>query len=169
MTGHVKIRDFSKLVGKLVSVYPAVRYGLLYVKPLEQIKYLALTNNLKAFMEVRNHSLEIFNRYLSKIPSTCQSIRQPNQGNSSHGYWSAEERKMPINFLKLKAAFFGYKCLARNVRESNFVLHIDNTTAITYINKMGGVRFKHLNELCQEIWHCCETRNLLIHASYIIS
>lgn len=34
---------------------------------------------------------------------------------------------------------------------------------------MGGVKFKHLNVLCQKIWDWCENRNLFIFASYIKS
>lgn len=38
----VTIRDFSQLIGFLVSVCPAVRYGWLYIKILEWQKYLFL-------------------------------------------------------------------------------------------------------------------------------
>lgn len=185
-----KIQEFAKLLGKLVSACPAVQYGWLHLKPLERIKYLELRNsdnNFDAIMQIPSYSLYIFSWWLSNIPSSWQSLRQPRysmeifsdasltgwgvycKGKSTHGYWSENEQKMPINYLELKAAFFGLKCFAENVRGSNILLRIDNTTAIAYINKMGGIRFKYLNTLCQKIWHWCEARNLIIFASYIKS
>lgn len=185
-----KIQEFAVLVGKLVSICPAVSYGFLYLKPLERIKYLALENsynNFNATMIVSPQVWEVLNWWKINIPQCLRSLKQPQyeieifsdasltgwgiycEGNSSHGHWSEEERKMPINFLELKAAFFGLKCFANHLRDKNILLRIDNTTAIAYINKMGGVRYEHLNILCQEIWHWCEKHKIYIFASYIKS
>lgn len=49
------------------------------------------------------------------------------------------------------------------------LLRIDNTTAISYINKMGSVQFPKLSLLSRQIWQWCEQRSIWIHASYIAS
>lgn len=49
------------------------------------------------------------------------------------------------------------------------LLRVYNTTAIAYINKMGGIQFQVLNKLAKEIWTWCEERNIWIFASYISS
>ncbi|KYN22429.1 hypothetical protein ALC57_05173 [Trachymyrmex cornetzi] len=85
----------------------------------------------------------------------------------SHGWWAIEERDLYINALELKAAFFGLKCFATNWRDVNILLRIDNTTAISYINRYGSVKFPHLSALAKDIWQWCETRNLFLFASYI--
>lgn len=41
----IKIRDFAKLVGSLISVCPAIPYGLLYTKVFERFKTRALDKN----------------------------------------------------------------------------------------------------------------------------
>lgn len=59
-------------------------------------------------------------------------------GSKTHGHWSASEKLHHINYLELLAAFFGLKCFAKDLREYNILLRIDNTIAIAYINRMGG-------------------------------
>lgn len=49
----------------------------------------------------------------------------------------------------------------------NIVLRIDNATALSYINRMGGVQHLKLNGLPSEIWQWCEIRNIWLFARYI--
>lgn len=55
------------------------------------------------------------------------------------------------------------------MKNCDILLRIDNTTAISYVNRMGGVQYKHLNSVAQAIWLWCEERNIYIFASYIKS
>ncbi|CAD6241374.1 GSCOCG00002700001-RA-CDS, partial [Cotesia congregata] len=57
-----------------------------------------------------------------------------------HGWWTQDDQKCQINQLELKAALLGLKCFAKNCFEVDILLHIDNTTAIACINKMGSVQ-----------------------------
>lgn len=72
------------------------------------------------------------------------------------------ERKLHINVLELKAAFFALQCYAKKFRNCDILMRIDNTTAISYINKMGGIQFPVLNKIAREIWQWCEKRNLWV-------
>ena len=56
------------------------------------------------------------------------------------GQWSAAERTLHINCLVLLAAFNGLKSFASNMPQSEILLKIDNSTAIAYLNKMGGLK-----------------------------
>ena len=58
-----------------------------------------------------------------------------------HGFWTEKERENNINFLELMAAYFGLKCLAKDAKDCSILMRIDNTTAICYINRMGGTQF----------------------------
>lgn len=84
-----------------------------------------------------------------------------------NGSWDTSKRSEIINFLKLQAAFFGLKCLANQLRNTDMLLRIDNTTAISY-NRMG-VQIVRLNRIIQEIWQWCEARDIVLFASYISS
>ncbi|XP_053595511.1 uncharacterized protein LOC128667832 [Microplitis demolitor] len=90
-------------------------------------------------------------------------------GQNAHGFWSESERKLHINHLELIAAFFGLKCFAQEYKNAEILLRIDNTTAIAYINRLGGVQYPELNRLARDIWQWCEQKKLWIFASYIPS
>ncbi|XP_015123313.1 uncharacterized protein LOC107045524 [Diachasma alloeum] len=87
----------------------------------------------------------------------------------AHGFWNLEEQGHHINYLELLSAFLALKCFAKDLQNCNILLRIDNTTAISYINRMGGIQILNLSKLAKEIWQWCERRNLWIFASYISS
>lgn len=66
------------------------------------------------------------------------------------------------------AAFIGLT-FARNMYISEILLRIDNTVAISYINRMGGIQYPHLNGITRNIWEWCEESRLFSFASYIKS
>ncbi|KAL7290380.1 hypothetical protein TKK_0016072 [Trichogramma kaykai] len=88
-------------------------------------------------------------------------------GEKVNGHWRREERHFHINYLEMQAAFFGLKVFAADLRMSDILLRIDNSTTIAYVNKMGGTRSKKLNALAKVIWKWCESRGLRLYASYI--
>ena len=46
-------------------------------------------------------------------------------------------------------------------------LQIDNTTAIAYINNMGGSKSKELDQLAFQIWEWCIARHIWLSAVHI--
>ncbi|XP_046740537.1 uncharacterized protein LOC124407970 [Diprion similis] len=89
--------------------------------------------------------------------------------NKTHGYWNDVETQKHINILELFAALFGLKCFASNKSNCDIILRIDNTTAISYINRMGGMQCSELSQTAKRLWQWCEERNILVFASYISS
>lgn len=185
-----KIRVLAQLVGLLVSACPAIQYGYVYTKDLERCKYLALLNcddDYDCFMNIPKYIHPELTWWLKAIRHNVNPIRDETYlleiysdasmsgwglacGNkTANGQWNNIEQKLHINLLELMAAFFGLKIFAKDLRCCQILLRIDNTTAISYINRMGGIRFPHLNSLAKEIWQWCEERNLFIYASYISS
>lgn len=186
---RISVRDFARYVGTLTAACPAVRYGWAHTKAFERVKYLSLLNNpsyervislpdniqgdliwwqdniLKTHNPIRisNYTLEIFTD--ASKTGWGASCRDEKIG----GFWTDEERLHHINYLELLAAFFGLKSFANNLDSCEILMRIDNTTAISYINRMGGVQFTHLNDITQAIWKWCEDKNIFIFASYIRS
>jgi hypothetical protein len=78
-----------------------------------------------------------------------------------------EERHHHINFLELKAAFLGLQSFISDLRHKHICLLIDNTTAISYLNRKGGTHPKSLSDVAISIWSWCLERNLLVHAEHI--
>lgn len=184
-----KVREFARFIGLLISICPAVEYSWLYTKIFERVKYLNLRPddnydkhmNLpvtllpdlrwwhnaiqRPFNRIREdtHDLEIFSD-----ASTTGWGAACGKGTAS-GLWSAQERSQHINYLEILAAFFGLRVFAKELNNCQILLRIDNTTAISYINRMGGIQFPHLTNITRELWQWCECRKVHVMASYIRS
>lgn len=186
------IREFASFIGSLVSVCPAVQYGLLYTKRFEREKFLALVRNnedYSARMDISSDFQEDFKWWINIFsnPRQANRIRSGRfaqeiftdaslngwgascRDGRTHGWWSDCEKSLHINSLELKAAFNGLLCFATDLHDCNVLLRIDNTTAIAYINKFGSIQFPHLSEISRQIWRWCENRNIFLFASYISS
>lgn len=87
----------------------------------------------------------------------------------THGWWSKKEKSNHINYLELKAVFYALKCYASDLSNCDILLRIDNTTAISYINRFGSIQYPHLMSLARQIWIWCEERGINLFASYIAS
>ena len=81
-------------------------------------------------MSLRPHRL----RFLPTLPclAVCQEVK-------TGGPWSQDERLIHINELELVAALYGLNCFTDSSRDTSVELRIDNTSAVSYINKLGGV------------------------------
>lgn len=66
---------------------------------------------------------------------------------NTFGFWNEEEKKRHINYLELLAAFFALKCFASNLSQSEVLLRLDNTTAISYVNRAEVFNFHILVNL----------------------
>lgn len=181
------LRDYAHLIGVLVAACPAVRYGWLYTKQLEREKLLALQNFYSYDTKIKfsNKVLHDLNWWMNKVKvASCPmgplefdieiftDASRTGWGAYANeirasGQWKTHEKCFHINYLELLAAFFGLKCFAYDKSNCTILLRIDNVTAISYINRMGGVRFPHLNNLARTIWQWCEERKIWLYASYI--
>lgn len=172
-----KIRKFAEFLGVLAAACPAVAYGFIHCKLLERQKFLALKFNggnyegkilivdsmlkdlnwwkLNAVIgrnpiKTQVYAIEIFSdASLSGWGSYCNNLR-------ASGFWNKQERKNHINYLELLAAFFAIKCFASELSQCEILLRLDNKTAISYINRAGGVQLPHLTGLSRKIWEWCE-------------
>lgn len=185
-----KIREFSHLVGSLVAACPAIQYSWLYTKLLEKARFRALlfsNGNYDAKMTIPNYLEEDFNWWLINLKKAFQPIRRFKydtqiytdaslsgwgavcQDREIYGFWNNNELGLHINCLELKAILFAVKCFLSGLSNCEVLLRVDNTTAVAYVNRMGGVQFHKLNKIAREIWQFCEARNIWIFASYVKS
>lgn len=83
------------------------------------------------------------------------------------GRWTLAEATNHINILELQATFFALKAFCNNTHYIHVQLQIDNTTAVAYINNMGGSKSPLLNTLAKEIWNWCTERDIWVSAVHI--
>ena len=68
------------------------------------------------------------------------------------GRWTASGASRHINILELEAAFFALQSFGDKITGAHIQVHLDNTTAVAYINNMGGSKSLKLNCLAIKIW-----------------
>lgn len=124
-----------------------------------------LKNLMKSFNDIKQDHFEweIFTDASESGWGACA------KGQRTHGWWTEEDVNNHINFLELKAIYLGLKSLCNHVTDSNILIRSDNTTAISYINRMGSVKYPNLSDLTRLIWQWCELRNVWLFATYIPS
>ncbi|KAL7288498.1 hypothetical protein TKK_0017463 [Trichogramma kaykai] len=184
---YCRIQDFAKLIGKLVASTPALDYAILYTKILEKEKIYQLIFNdgrYESNMTINPYIHEELQWWKSKLENnhvrwirsttfqltifTDSSLTGWGASNGTiqvFGHWSATEQKMHINYLELLAIKKALEYIAPDYRDIKILLRVDNTTAISYVNKMGGVRVDYLASLAKEIWQWAEARSIFIFAS----
>ena len=86
------------------------------------------------------------------------------QGTSTGGPWTVAEQAKHINYLEMKAAFLALQSFCAGKTSISILLLMDNITAITFLNKMGGNHSHSLSDLVKEVWNWRIRRRITIHA-----
>jgi hypothetical protein len=181
----------SRLLGKLNHAAQAIPPAPLFYRNLQ----LCLRRSLEGTAGGRDYStqayltpaasqeLEWWREHLTRWNGQCLLITTPDvviqtdasttgwgatcQGVRTGGPWSKTERQMHINCLELLAATLAIKSYFKGKENLHIHLMMDNTTALTYINKYGGTVSPELNRLTKELWLWCLERNITIQASHL--
>lgn len=88
-------------------------------------------------------------------------------GVYSRGPWAGTDRLRHINELELLAAFYALKSLTAQSTNLKVNLILDNSTAVSYINKRGGTRSRALCDISSSIVSWCESRDLSLTATHL--
>ncbi len=181
------IRNVSKLIGKIVSSFPAVELGPLHYRVLERNKTWALKQkcgNFDANMEVTHEMKNEIQWWANNLSFQSREIVRKNPDvtittdasgdgwgamycdERIGGRWSMEEKQCHINFLELRAVDLALKSFEDQVKGQHTQLLVDNTTAVAYINNMGGKK-KELHELACSIWTWSLNNGMWLSASHI--
>ena len=88
-------------------------------------------------------------------------------GVSTGGTWSLQEKTMHINCLELLAADLTMKAFLKERHGISVLLQLDNSTAVAYINNLGGTVSSALTSLAKALWLWALERDILITAQHI--
>lgn len=185
----ISIREFAKLIGKMVASEPGVQYAPLYYKDLEHFKDKCLKYNNGNFDAKIRLDLECQRNivwWINNLKDSFKPIIRPDpsivlysdssksgwggynetSGLNTNGHWSTQESEEHINYLELKAGFLSLQSLTDNVINCHIRLYMDNTVAVAYINNFGG-KIESLHKLSKEIWLWCITRQIWLSAAHV--
>ncbi|XP_062570047.1 uncharacterized protein LOC134232103, partial [Saccostrea cucullata] len=183
------IRQLAQLIGKLVASEQGVQFAPLYYKSLEIEKDRLLKQNVGNYEARISLSPDALinlqwwinnvNNYPRKIihDNPLVTIKTDSSGNGwgainensgecIQGLWDDHDKEAHINFLELKAAYLALTRMCKHLKDCHVKLYLDNTVAVTYINKMGG-KIETLNELTKQFWEFCIKRNIWVTACHI--
>ena len=87
-------------------------------------------------------------------------------GIQTEGPWS-EQKSLHINCLEIQAAFLTVQTFLRDQSEVLVLLQVDNTTAVAYINSLGGIVSPQLTSLARSLWMWALQRDIMLTAHHI--
>ena len=185
----ITIRTLASLIGLIIHAFNAVTYGQLHYRNLEkdQIKHPRLNyDGFNAFMTVSEASKSDIKWWLENVElENGKLIRQSYVNEwlqtdaSLKGWgaicnqnyigerWSSEESNHHINYLEPLAIFLGLKSFYKNVSDKHVGIKSDNSTAVAYINNMGGMQSNKLDDLAITIWSWCKERSIFLTAVHV--
>lgn len=185
----IKIREVAKLVGSFNAFCQAAKWGRLYIRHIEKCLNIALIKNRRDYeglMSLSHKAIEDIHWWLSDealIPKyfghhefnlTIESDASRlgwgghYSGQMAGGRWDVFEQSKHINWLELKALDYTLRSFVHKFSNVTILARIDNTCAISYIRKQGGV-IADLNELAKSIWLWCKKKNIWLIPCYIPS
>ena len=186
------IREVARVIGKIVATFPAAQYGPLHYRSIETDKVKALKVNRGHYdrsMNLSRGARQDLTWWIYNIRSIFMPIKRDKisveiqsdaSGNgwgatdlhtSTGGRWNKEElakaKLAGINFLEISAAFLALQAYCKNMKNVHVLIRIDNVTAVTYLNNMGGMKSPLCNDMARHIWEWCTQRGIWISAAYI--
>ena len=191
---RIQIRTVAKLLGKMTSSFPGVKYGPLHYRCLDMDKTAALTKaagNYNSYMKISEGGLKDIEWWLDNILSSYNHFSLPDptllittdacdtgwggkfKDREAHGGWTAQEieqfiiKQKNINVFELKAILYSFKTIMTDVRDTHIKVLSDNTTAVQTVNKMGTSRSRSCNSVVREIWDWLISQNNWVTVSYI--
>ena len=186
---RITIRNFSKLIGKLVATQQGVEYAPLFYKPLEKIKEYELRRHhgkYNSFMTVPKYVEPTIEWWIHNVDSSYKLISHgkpklviysdaskkgwgafnETENIRTGGEWSVAEQESHINILELKACQLSLHSFCKNLKNLHVRVFLDNMTSCSYINKLGG-KTEELDSIAREIWFWCIDRHIHLSAAHV--
>ena len=185
----VKIREVARLLGLLISSFSGVEFGKLFYRDTEMEKTQALKlakGNFDANMELTDKMIVEIKWWSKNIYTQFRVLNRCNpeiviqtdaslsgwgavlNKEKTGGRWTPKEMKHHINYLELLAILYALKSFELHLKNFTHIKILsDNTTAVSYINNMGGVKSLACNSLAKSIWFWAKLRKIWLTASHI--
>lgn len=179
------LRELASISGKILAIEMAVMPTRLKTWSLIKLRNSHLQRGWESRVPLNDQAraeLEWWTQNLTGWNGRSLLIQTPQQtvttdaspfGWGAHcqvfeaqGMWKMEEQDLHNNVKELLGGGYGLRSFQDLIRGKVVLLQMDNTTAVSYINKMGG-RKQELHEIAQEIWEFCISNEIQLTAQYI--
>lgn len=185
----ITARELSRLLGKMNATAPVIHPAPLFCRHLQRCLAQSLARhyqNYEGKLYLDQESREelqwwsqetsrwngraIIRKEVDLIIESDASLMGWGATTGSlrtGGPWSREEKLMHINCLELLAAMLALQTFTKERRNITVLLCLDNTTAVSYINNLGGTVSKELLRLARALWMWCLKRNIHLTAQHL--
>ena len=182
------IRDVAKPIGNLVATFEAVPLEPLYYRSLETDKVNALKKysgdfhaNISLSTQSKSDILwwidNIDLAFKSIIPLPIDIIIHTDASKAGWGAnmvihrinrcWDETEAELHINILELIPVEIAILAFSKMNTKKHVRFMIDNMTAVSYLQNMGGTKSPECNQLSRNIWKWAEPRKIWLSVAQI--
>lgn len=182
------IREVARVIGLIVASFSGVEYGPLFYRELEKEKANCLSNcsgNFDASMFITDSMRLDLDWWIENLPTASRKISHgtPRKvivsdasktgwgatcaGMKIGGRWTSEESSHHINYLELLAIFYALKSFCKHDQNIHVQVRTDNTCALSYVNKFGGIKSETCNILAKNLWQWAIVKDIWVSAAYI--
>ena len=150
------IKELASLIGTLVSVMPAVKYGQLYYSNLETCKMQSLKRcmgNFNAKISLNRQTKEQLNWWIHNVVGQSKPMHIENRESDINKYnrclqqrlgcsftdqnasviWTEEEAQFHSNVLELLAILYGLQSLCKDLSNTHILIRTDNMSALAHV------------------------------------
>ena len=187
-TEQNKVRTIAKAIGHMIASFPAVKFGPLHYRHLDNDKKQALVlskGNFEAPMTLTDNAKAELKWWLDNLIGSSKTfLLRPIDivlysdaskmgwgaaiGDLSTGRnWCVQETSCHINELEMKAAYFALKSFVSFLSGKHVKIMIDNSTTVFVITNMGTSHNDSLNSMVLELWDFCITHQVELTAAHL--
>ena len=187
---NISAREVSHLIRKMTSVTQAIPPAPLFYRNLQREVSWALARNNQSYDVPCHLSLEgkeelqwwidhlsdwngkslIRSQRPDVVIESDASLRGwgvTSNGVNTGGPWNAQEKGWHINCLEIQAASLVVQTFVKNQTNVVVLLLLDNTTAVSYINHLGGTVSPQATSLVKELWLWCLRQSISLKAHHL--
>ena len=179
---------WCSLLGLLTSCQDLTQMGRLWLRPLQTHLNSHWKNRqqLHKQIPITDHCKQAlgwwldFNNVMTGVPWTHPPPHltiytdSSDRGWGGHmedhkisGTWNRQVQKEHINVKEMRAVWKSLQHFKPQIINKSILIATDNTSVVSYLNRLGGTKSQSLLNLTVEILLWCQTNNILIRARHI--
>ena len=188
LSRRVSLRFLNKILGTIENFRIGFVYAPLHYRGIQHdvAFYISLGYDWDDHIDLSDSAIDDINwwlhcslkltpksltPFLPQITITTDSSKTgwgavASNGLETSGFWSDTESLSHINYLETQAVNLGFLSLCRDCSNTSILIKSDNTSAVAYINNMGG-RSAKISGVIFELYEFCISNDLRIQATFL--
>ncbi len=184
------LKLFQRLLGHMASVAAVTPLGLLHMRPLQHWLHSrvprwawrrgALRVNITqecrrsfspwtdlAFLRAGVPLEQVSRHVVVTIDASSTGWGATCNGQAASGLWTGPRLLWQVNCLELLAVHLALRQFRPLLLGKHVLVRTDNTAAVSYINRMGGIRSRRMSQLARNLLLWSHTRLKSLRAVHI--